>query len=229
MNRQEKSLRARELHDSGLTWKQVGEHMGVSLSMAHDYATDPDGTRGYIRRHRNDGTCVDCGAPTHNGGGATPPRRCSTCEIDRTRTLHARRAAATRGASRTFSEADMLRHLRAAAVDGRVTSVLYDEYRSRVPEAPSRATIVIRFRRWAAAAEAAGLRARFRVDGDRSDRIPDEGLLQAIVDCTAEIGTEPSAAQYEQWAAGSGPSLSLISQRFGGWLPACDKAFRRAA
>lgn len=76
--RSERVQVAKALRAEGLTWREIGERMGVGRSTAHELATDPDLSRHYDRRRRHAGVCVDCGAPTDASKGVAS-RRCAQC------------------------------------------------------------------------------------------------------------------------------------------------------
>jgi transposase len=84
--------------DEGLSWREIGDRLGVSLKTAHDYYTDPTGeiARGRRRRygatekaretHRRwnaspagRGRCQDCGGLMGAATRGTDALRCLTC------------------------------------------------------------------------------------------------------------------------------------------------------
>lgn len=62
----------------GLMWREIGAALGVSSKTAHDYYSDPDGSKAWARKHRT--ACYVCGAVTNSG---TPSKsdgtRCRSC------------------------------------------------------------------------------------------------------------------------------------------------------
>jgi hypothetical protein len=84
MSRAELAPRIIALRASGLTWREIGERVGLALSTVQDYGTDPDGSRVRARKARSDGACRDCGGRTVGDGGYAPSR-CAACHGARTR------------------------------------------------------------------------------------------------------------------------------------------------
>lgn len=78
--REEIAPRIVALRAEGLTWREIGERVGLALSTVQQYGTDPDGTRARARKAKYAGTCVDCGTATHgHNGRAAAPKRCGSC------------------------------------------------------------------------------------------------------------------------------------------------------
>lgn len=78
MTRAERVAQAQELRAEGLTWREIGERLGVGRSTAHEYVTDPDLSRHRERRFQRAGSCVDCGTPT-DASHSEPALRCAEC------------------------------------------------------------------------------------------------------------------------------------------------------
>jgi hypothetical protein len=72
------------LRAEGLTWREIGERVGLALSTVADYGTDPDGSRARARKAKQAGGCADCGASTSYGTGR-PSERCMPCHGAHTR------------------------------------------------------------------------------------------------------------------------------------------------
>jgi hypothetical protein len=94
--------------DVGLTWREIGARLGISLKTAHDYYTDPTGDVARGRRRRYDATeksraanrrrqrtpeyrgrCEDCGALKGIGSEKRGYRLCHECETRLRRAQHA--------------------------------------------------------------------------------------------------------------------------------------------
>lgn len=67
------------MRGQGMTYHAIAETLGKSYSYVHGVATDPLGIRDKQRKLKRTGTCVDCGAPTYNGGSRVTPKRCTPC------------------------------------------------------------------------------------------------------------------------------------------------------
>ena len=80
MTRAEKVAEAQRLRGEGLLLREIAERMGVSLSTAGDWLSDPDRTKAKARRVKYAQPCVDCGNPTDGSGGYKVRReRCGEC------------------------------------------------------------------------------------------------------------------------------------------------------
>lgn len=214
----------RRLREERLTFREIGEQLGISVQTAHDYYSDPRAVKVRARKARNDGVCVDCGGPTKDSGSNHPPDRCKACYVELSRTPEYR-LAHPGGRERKWSDEQLLDALRAAAVDGRVTKRMYDA--SRGSAWPSSAAIVRKFGSWARACGNAGLRA---VSVYRTDGIGAEGCMLAVIDCAAELGRPPSLNEYDRWARGGrGPSAQTVRNVVGGWRRVTAECLRRAA
>jgi hypothetical protein len=69
-----KRLRERE----GLTWREIGERIGLSQKTACEYYFDPAGEAARARKRKTNGACRDCGRPTVSDGSYVP-ERCQPC------------------------------------------------------------------------------------------------------------------------------------------------------
>jgi transposase len=79
-DRAKRVARARELRAQGLTYREIGERLGVALSTAQEYIKDPDLSKHRARRFRYGGQCIDCGAPTDGSQGRDhASTRCREC------------------------------------------------------------------------------------------------------------------------------------------------------
>lgn len=80
MTRREKHELVVELRAQGLTWGQIGERLGLKKSTIGSLFSDPDGSKDRERKRRYQGSCIECGGPTHGGDGRErAPRRCLWC------------------------------------------------------------------------------------------------------------------------------------------------------
>lgn len=214
---------ARLRDEEGLMFREIGERLGIAVNTAHSYYTDPTGEKAYARKRKRHGTCIDCGAETHNGGSVVVPERCQSCAQGQSRTLSARRQAHERCNKQVkWSDDEILSAIRSIAVDGIANKVAYDAKYATEPRGsmPSLPTIINRYGLWSAAAQAAGLRTTRKMSGlPYSNRMPAEGCLLAVEECAAELGRLPSYAEYEEWAKLTGaPSGALIRIRCGRWM-----------
>jgi hypothetical protein len=93
--------------DESLTWREIGERLGISLKTAHDYYTDPTGevardrhrrydatpkaSAGWRRRARTEayrGRCEDCGGLKGIDSEKSGYGRCRPCEFIRRKAMH---------------------------------------------------------------------------------------------------------------------------------------------
>jgi hypothetical protein len=206
----------------GLMWREIGERLGISLKTACEYYHDPTGAKTAARKARNNGTCIDCGAETRDGGSKIAPDRCRDCAKEHQKTLEYR-LAHKGGNKRTWTDDALLDALRSAAIRGRLTVAMYEAALANAPDGamPSRSTILNRFGTWARAHDAAGLLSRHH---NTSHGITREGCLLAVMDCAADLGRIPTLRDYEKWARdGRGPSGTLVRVRFGSWRAVMDE------
>lgn len=71
---------AQEMRERGLTYREIGEHFGVSLKTAFDWCNDPDLERSRERKEGYRGECVECGGPTTGCNGPDKaPKVCVEC------------------------------------------------------------------------------------------------------------------------------------------------------
>jgi hypothetical protein len=171
---------ATRLRAQGLTYREIGERLGVALQTAHEWVTDPDLSRHRARRARYGGTCEKCGNPTDGSRGpaAAPSRLCKSC-ADEPWWTEERVIAAIRRWHELTGQAP-------SATDW------YPSHPRHKPSAalglgrwPSNKAMRRVFGSWTAAVEAAGLEPRGRRDLHRYDD------LDAIV---ARIRAGESAA-----------------------------------
>lgn len=74
----------REEH--GLKWWQIGDRLGISLTLAQQYYSDPTGEKVRARKMKNSRACLDCGTTINKDGSvANPSIRCLKCEGTRKR------------------------------------------------------------------------------------------------------------------------------------------------
>lgn len=78
----ERVAEAQRLREQGQTYAQIGERFGVSIKTAHQWVTDPDGTRMRARKDTYAGECVNCGAWTSGQAGRRDDPRCPACAAD---------------------------------------------------------------------------------------------------------------------------------------------------
>jgi len=72
---------AQELRAQGLTYREIGERLGVASSQAiHAWFSDPDLAKQRARRKRYAGACVDCGT-AKSGPALARAYECSTTAI----------------------------------------------------------------------------------------------------------------------------------------------------
>jgi transposase len=79
MTRTERHAQIKALKEQGLTFRQIAGRLGLGLSTVTDAYYDPSGEKVRARKARNNGTCIDCGAPTKDSGAKVPPKRCREC------------------------------------------------------------------------------------------------------------------------------------------------------
>ncbi len=78
--RSERLAQIQTLKALGLTDQQVAADLGMSYGGVRNILNDPDGSKQRERRKRYQGTCSECGAPTHGSNGYKgQARRCQTC------------------------------------------------------------------------------------------------------------------------------------------------------
>lgn len=71
---------ATRLRAEGLTYKQIGEVLGVSLQAAREWITDPDSAQRTARKVGYQGVCDSCGGPTDGTmGPGRASKRCMEC------------------------------------------------------------------------------------------------------------------------------------------------------
>lgn len=81
MTRSERFAQIAPLREAGLKWREIADRLGISLSLAHDIYTDPEGI-GAMKRRRESAArlrtaCEVCGQPS-----SPSARLCQTCRND---------------------------------------------------------------------------------------------------------------------------------------------------
>jgi DNA-binding NarL/FixJ family response regulator len=83
--------------DQGLTWREIGEQLGLNFRTVHDYYSDPDGSATAVRKLQSDaslaGPCARCGA-TVSKKTARADGYCVSCWRATARAARARRVEA---------------------------------------------------------------------------------------------------------------------------------------
>lgn len=68
------------LRAQGLTYRQIGERLGLKTRTVANLVNDPDGSKARAIKARHAGQCADCGYPTSGANGrAKAPTRCLYC------------------------------------------------------------------------------------------------------------------------------------------------------
>lgn len=75
----ERVAEAMRLRREGLKYREIAGVMGVSLSAAQEWVSDPDGEKRAARKAGYQGSCVDCGEPTDGSDPRMPAERCRLC------------------------------------------------------------------------------------------------------------------------------------------------------
>ncbi len=72
--------RARALRREGLTYRAIGERLGVPLKTAASWVLDPERSADRERKRRYAGSCHECGKPTDGSmGPGRAPKVCRDC------------------------------------------------------------------------------------------------------------------------------------------------------
>lgn len=80
VTRAERAHMVAQLRTQGLTYRQIAQQLGISVSYVRALLYDPDGEKLAARRHANQGVCRDCGGPTSgNNGRRHAPKLCRVC------------------------------------------------------------------------------------------------------------------------------------------------------
>jgi hypothetical protein len=140
----------------------IARSTGFSKSYVYALFADPDGTQEAKRRTRYEGSCIDCGGRTYNGGSASgPPKRCRRC-----------RKRYEEEATFWTRERIVESIQRWADVHGGVPP-LATEWKVRGAYWPCTKTVQIRFGLWSTAIQAAGFEAplvgKYGRDGEDDD------------------------------------------------------------
>lgn len=234
--REQRAADVRYLREvEGLTYREIGARLGISLKTANDYYLDPDGSRAAARKAKNNGICEGCGGPTQSGGELVPPKRCRPCSVIHMRmdmADRARRSARSKG-KYVWTDEQIVEAMRSVAdADGFVSTTAYDQRYAEAPRGsmPSRPLITIRYGLWGLAVQAAGLRTRGPSGTPYSTRIEEAGCHLAIQECADDVGHPPTYAEYAEWAQlTGGPCAATIRNRCGTWLQALRDALGEAA
>ena len=118
----------------------------------------------------------------------------------------------------TWTDDALLDALRSVAgSEGKCTQPVYYRVYLENKTLPSPRTYRMRFGSWANALDAAGLPTYH--PKPYANRIPEETMWGALVECAEEIGHIPTVAEYDAWALLSHdrPCCSLVRERLGGW------------
>lgn len=76
--REEKAARAAMLRSEGLSWREVGDRLGISPTYAEQLVSDPDGSKNRARKMQRN--CVDCGTAIRSDSPSKAAQlRCSRC------------------------------------------------------------------------------------------------------------------------------------------------------
>jgi hypothetical protein len=219
---------AEELRADGMTLREIADLLGVAVQTVHTWLNDPDRSKAKARRLTYGGTCVDCGKPTDGSGGIGRGRqRCADCRVAYMRTMEYReeQSQRTAGMGRKYTDDDIIRHMRAAAVDGVLTGGIYEA--NRAPDSPSKPTIMLRFGKWNECVERAGLTPG-NAPHDHYTRLSMDELAECMATAIREYGGPLTVKQYEALAAERDDLLlaspALIRQRFGLSWPAALRA-----
>ncbi len=91
MKTPERLALARELREDGLTFREIGELLGVATQTVDTWLKDPDGNISRARKDSYRGTCVGCGVATDGSyGPGKAPERCVQCHGAHSRALSRR-------------------------------------------------------------------------------------------------------------------------------------------
>lgn len=224
MTRAEKVAEVRALRESGLLLREVAERLGLSISAVSDYIHDPDGSKARARKRRlYSRPCIDCGQEVRCQGLLEMSRRSGRCkDCDRRLIQSDPKARLQRhGAHRftkVYSDEFITACLRAAAVDGRLTGPMYEQWRAGRTGVPSRELIVARCG-WNNAVRAAGLQPAHSPRTYRC-RFTREVCLAAVAQVATELGRFPTFHEYEHIARTDPrgfPSAPTVRWRVGTW------------
>lgn len=116
----------------------------------------------------------------------------------------------------TYSTDELIAALREVADDG--VMPYRDEFNAAIDGGPSASTIYDRFDGWEAAAEAADLEPKVRVNRG----LDDEELL-ALIREAADGDTGPTMDEFNE-RIDDGPTAQGVARRFGGWTAAVEEA-----
>jgi hypothetical protein len=123
MTYRERHEQIKALRDQGLLLREIAAQVGLAVSTVGQYAADPTGEKTRARKAKNNGECIDCGAPTKDGGARIAPERCFQCATAETKRLPNRRSkSANLLGKTTWSDAEIFDAMRSVARDGVITS-----------------------------------------------------------------------------------------------------------
>jgi len=159
----------------GLTWRAIGERVGISLRLACEYYHDPTGERARERKMVAARKCVDCGAPCNTDGSVTNPAvRCLPCAAKHTgaqRKVWTREAIIAAISEWAAIHGEPPRSLDWHPNASRHQRAAHPDYLSQPNLWPSRHTVMREFGQpggWARAIREAGFRQRARGETDEA-------------------------------------------------------------
>lgn len=118
-----------------------------------------------------------------------------------------------------WSDAEILSHVRRYPTNPAYRAAYAEAPRGSMPNSR---TVLLRFHKWNAAREAAGLPVA-HPRADYRNRLTVQDVLLAVEDCAAEIGRPPRYHEYEAWARRTGaPSGSTVRHRLRFWRVAVN-------
>lgn len=211
MTAQERRVEAQRLRAEGLLLREVADRLGVGVSTAHTYVSDPDRAKDKARKRFYAAPCERCGGPTDGSNGrAQPVRVCRACRERDGMPMDERRAIsrAVRGDSLPRSRTITLREFAAGVREtadrlgvGSLSSLAYDRHRA---DGLLGVSAVADRWRWNTIVEAAGLTpTRCRHARDYHP-VTAEVALEAVRDCATMLGRFPPTSLYDAWTRREG-------------------------